>query len=109
HADDFIVDFRVQHLWDETGAEALELVGTGLATREDGRGIRLDRDDFHGGLARFQDFADARDRSAGADARDDDVNLAVGITPDLFRRRFPVDGRIRRIGELLEDDGAGNL
>ena len=23
HADDFIVDFRVQHLWDETGAEAL--------------------------------------------------------------------------------------
>src|SRR6202021_37260 len=35
-------------------------------------------------LARLQNLADAGYRPAGADARDDNVDLAVRVVPDLF-------------------------
>ena len=41
HRDDFIDDFGVQDLGDEAGADALNLVGAGLAAGEHRRGRRL--------------------------------------------------------------------
>src|SRR6478735_7001947 len=94
----------VDDLRDEVGAEALDLVGAGLATVED-RGLRrLDGDDLHAGLAGLEDLADTRDGAARADAGDDDVDLAVGVLPDLFGRGLAVDLRVGLVGELPGQD-----
>ena len=45
------------------------------------------------GLRALQHLADAGDRSAGADAGDDDVDLAVGVVPDFLGRRAAMDLR----------------
>ena len=64
---------------------------------------------LHVGLAGLEDLADAGDRAAGADAGDDDVDLAVGVLPDLLRRGLAVDLRVRLVGELAGQDGARTL
>ena len=46
---------------------------------------RLDGDDRHARLLLLQHLADAGDRAAGAHARDEDVDGAVGVLPDLLR------------------------
>ncbi len=51
-------------------------------------------------------MADAGDRTAGADARDDDVDGAIGIVPDFFGRRNLVNIRIGFVFELLRHDRA---
>ena len=45
-------------------------------------------------LARLQHLADAGDRAAGADAGDEDVDLAVRVVPDLLGGGAAVDVRI---------------
>src|SRR6478672_9809976 len=91
---------------DEVGAEALDLVGAGLAAVED-RGLRrLDGDDLHTGLAGLKDLADTRDRAAGADAGDDDVDLAVGVLPDLLGGGLAVDLGVGLVGELAREHPA---
>jgi hypothetical protein len=44
---------------------------------------------------------------------DQDVDLAVGVVPDLFGRGLAVDGRVGRVHELLRDEvaaiGGGHL
>ena len=57
------------------------------------------------GLALLQDLADAGDGSAGADAGDEDVHLAVGVGPDFLGRGGAVDLRVGLVGELLGPDG----
>ena len=57
------------------------------------------------GLAFLQDLADAGDGSAGADAGDEDVHLAVGVGPDFLGRGGAVDLRVGFVGELLGPDG----
>lgn len=44
---------------------------------------RLNRNDLYAGLLVFQILADARDSAAGADACDEDINLAVGVFKNL--------------------------
>ena len=104
--DDLVVDRRVEDLGDEVGADALDLVRAGRAAVEDRRLLRLDGDDLHVGLARLEDLADAGDGAAGADAGDEDVDLAVGVLPDLLGGGLAVDLRVRLVGELAGQDGA---
>src|SRR6478609_4142477 len=104
--DDLVVELGVEDLRDEVGAEALDLVGAGLAAVED-RGLRrLDGDDLHTGLAGLEDLADSRDGAARADAGDDDVDLAVGVLPDLLGGGLAVDLRVGLVGELAREHPA---
>src|SRR5450759_1346050 len=105
HVDDLVVDRGVQDLGDEVRAEALDLVRTRCAAVEDRRLGRLDGDDLHAGLALLEHLTDAGDRPAGADAGDEDVDLAVGVRPDLLGGRLAVDLRVRLVGELTGQHG----
>src|SRR3546814_16854857 len=71
----------------ESGAEALDRVRSGLAARNDGRQGRLDRKDLEVRPMFLGELRDAGDVAAGADAGDQHVD--------------------RRILEVGEDFGAG--
>jgi len=77
--DDLVVDAGVEGLGNEVGADALDLVRTGLAAVEDRGLLGLDADECDLGLALLEGAADAGDRAARADRRDDDVDRAVGV------------------------------
>ena len=65
--------------------------------------------DLNAGLRCLEHLADAGDRAAGADAGDEDVDLAVGVVPDLLGGGLAVDLRIGRVLELLRHEGVGRL
>ena len=100
----------VQHVGDEPGADALDLVRAGperllVPQLADHRRVdRLDRDDLDRRLAALEHLAAAGDRAAGADAADQDVDLAVGVAPDLLGGRPAVDLRVGRVLELLRHE-----
>jgi hypothetical protein len=77
------------------------------AARQHRRGIGFNGDHLHRRLPGLEDLADAGDRAAGADAGDEDVDLPIGIAPDLLGGCAAMDGRIGRILELLRDEIAG--
>ena len=83
------------------------MCGPGAPPERTGEFLRFDRDHAHARLARLQNLANPGDRPASADARDDNVNLAVRIVPDLLRRGAAVDLRIGGVFELLRHDRAG--
>ena len=107
---DLVDDVRVQVLGDEAGADPLDLVTAGLERlalhllRDDRRGDRLDRDRLEARLARLDDLGHAGDRAAGADAGDEDVDLAVGVLPDFLGGGRAVDLRVGGIFELLRHE-----
>ena len=105
----FIVQFRVQDFRNKTGADALNLMGACPAFGQYGRVCRFQRNDFHVGILFFQVFAGARHRAAGADARDKDVNLAVGVLPDFGACGGFMDGRVGRVHKLSGDKAVGNF
>ena len=105
--DDFVDHAAVEDGGNETGADALNLVRAGLPAGENGRILRFDRDDLHARLARLQNLADAGDRPAGADAGDDNIDLAVGVVPDFLGCRAAVDFRVGGVFELLRHHRAG--
>src|SRR5579863_1436752 len=89
---DDLVDHRaIEDRGDEAGADPLGLVRAGRAAGEDRRVFRLDRDHADARLPRLEHLADAGDRAASADARDNKVDLAVGVVPDLLGRRPAVN------------------
>jgi hypothetical protein len=57
------------------------------------------------GVALLQAFAATRDRSAGADAGHQHVDLAARLVPDLLGRRAAVDLGVRGVRELVGDVG----
>ena len=59
---------------------------------------------FTVGLRDFEHFAHAGDRAAGADAGDEDVDLAVGVAPDFLGRGLAMDFGIGRVLELLRHE-----
>src|SRR5262249_49611020 len=99
--DELVVDLAIEDAGDEAGADALDGVEAGLAAGEDGGAGGLDGDDADAGELLLQDFADAGDRAAGADAGDEGVEPAGGVVQDLEGGRAAVDVRIRGIVELL--------
>src|SRR5262245_30179795 len=82
--DDLVDDLRVQDAGNEAGTNALDAMRRGshrLARhllRDDGAVDWLDSDGLEARLALFDDLADAGDGAAGADAGDEDIDLAVG-------------------------------
>ena len=79
----------------------IEMVhGTGLTTVEDGGLGGLHGDHLHARLALLEHLADARDGATGADAGHDDVDVAVGVGPDLLGGRAAVDLGVGGVGEL---------
>ena len=82
------------------------LSGSCVAELGDDRRVdRLDGDDLDAGLAALEHLAAAGDRAAGADAADEDVDLAVGVAPDLLGGRLAVDLGVGRVLELLGHEG----
>src|ERR1700731_1078430 len=77
------------------------------AARQDGARSGFDGDDLESGQARLQRLADAGDRATGADAGDEDIQLAAGVAPDLLGRGAYMDGRIGRVLELLRHEAVG--
>ena len=58
------------------------------------------------GLRDFRTWPTPGDGAARADAGDDDVDLAVGVLPDLLGRGLAVDLGVGRVGELAGEDAA---
>src|SRR5262245_22081570 len=114
HLDHFVDDAEVQHVGHEARADALNLVPAGLQRlslhllRDDRAGDRLHRNRLERRFALLDDFADAGDGAAGADAGDEDVDLAVGVAPELFRCGLAMDLGIGRVLELLRHERIRN-
>lgn len=79
----------------------------GLAFREHRGGGGLDGDDLNLGVLLLEELAHAGHGAAGADAGDEDVDLAVGVVPDLGAGRGLVNGRVRGVHKLAGDDAVG--
>ena len=81
----------------------------GGAAGQQGRLGGLNGDDVHVRVLLLENLRDARDGAARANAGDEDVNLAVGVGPDLLAGVRHVGGRVSGVGELGGDDRAGTL
>ena len=81
--DDLIVDLGVQHVGHKAGTDALNLVRARSALAQHGGGSRLNGHDLDVGVLALQVLADTGDGAAGTDAGHEDVDLAVGVLPDL--------------------------
>ncbi len=103
--DDPVDQRGVEDLRDEPRADALDLVRALRLAGEYSRLGRLYGDELHVGLALLEHLTDAGDRAAGADAGDEEVDLTLGIGPDLLGRRLLVDRDVRRVGELAGQNG----
>ena len=89
-------------------APDLPWLRTGLAAFQHGRRLRLNGNNLHVRVELFQTLADARHRSAGTHAGYEDIDLAVGVVPNLLTRGLIVPLRIGGVLKLLQDDAAGN-
>ena len=69
----------------------------------------LDRHDLDVGVLALEVFAHAGQRTAGADARNEDVHGAVGVVPDLGACGRAVRGGVRGVGELTGDEAVRRL
>ena len=63
----------------------------------------LHRDHFYRGFVRLQHLANARDRTASADARDDRIHATLRVVPDFFSRGAAMDVGIGGVLELLRN------
>src|SRR6185437_2129283 len=86
HPDHLVVDLRVQVAGNESGADSLLLVRRRLAAREHRALRRLDGHDVDARLPLAEEAPGAGDRAPRADARDEDLHLAIGVGPDLGAR-----------------------
>ena len=95
--------FEMEIARNESGTGSLDLVRAGLHGLAgegliDDRGcLGLDGDGLEAGLARLEDFGHTSDRTTRTDSGDEDVDLAIGVGPQLFSGGFRVNGRIGRI------------
>ena len=101
HRQDLVIDLGVEDQRHKTGADALDLVRARIAAGQDRAFGWFDGDHFHVGLAFLQHTADAGDRATGADAGHEDIDLTLGIVPDLFGGADAMNLRVGRIFELL--------
>jgi hypothetical protein len=81
--------------------------GPGPPAREHGRRGRLDADDQRARIVGLERLADAGDRAAGADARDEHVDPAVERAQDLGPGADSVRLGIGRVGELVGQEHVG--
>ena len=107
--DDLVDDAPVEDGGDEVRADALDLVRTGRALRQQRRVGRLDGDDLGVGHALLEHLPDTGDGAARADAGDEVVDLALGVAEDLLGRGLAVDRGVGLVLELPREDGARGL
>src|SRR5215211_1393940 len=81
--DDLIVDLAVEHVGYEIRSDALDLVRPRLAGRQKRRLRRLDGHDLELRFDLLEHLSNARDRTSGSDATHQNVDLAVGVLPEL--------------------------
>ena len=102
-----VPDALVKDLGNHVGAQALDLVGSGLALAQQ-RGLGgLDAVDLHPGLLLAQYLAHSGQRAPGADAGHEDVDVASGLLQDLPGRGLAVNLGVGRVGELGGEDRVG--
>ena len=75
-----------------------------MALAEHGGVDGLDGNNLYAGHAGLQHLADAGDGASGADAGDEDVDLAVGVADDLFGCGLAVDLGVRVVLELASEN-----
>ena len=81
YTNDFVVNLGVEYIRNEACADALNLVRAALAGGQDRRGIRLNGNNLDVRVLVLQVLAGAGDGAAGADACNEDINLAIGLLP----------------------------
>src|SRR5688572_2918816 len=94
---DLVVDVAVEYVRHEIGPDALDLVRPRLAGGQEGRLRRFDGHDLELRLELLQYLSDAGDGASGADAPDENVDLAIGVPPKLDGGGPPVDFRVGRV------------
>src|SRR4051812_4403904 len=99
--DNLIVDPAVEHVRDEIGPDALDLVRSRLAGSQEWGFRGLHGHDLKLRFALLQHLSYAGDRATGADATDENVDPAVGVFPKLDGGGPPMDLRVGRVLKLL--------
>src|SRR5205085_2222059 len=98
--DPLVDDLAVERLGDEVLADPLDLPRAGRVARED-RALGVGADHADGGVLLLEVAADARDRPAGADTRDERGHAAPGLLPDLGPGGAVVDLGVGEVAELV--------
>ena len=109
HGDDFIVDLGVQHIGDKACADALDLVCTGSALAQDRGGGGLHSHDLDIRVLALQVLANTGHSATGADACHKEIDLAVGVIPDLGAGGGNMSLGVGGVDELTGDECVGNL
>ena len=107
--EDLVDDAAVQDVRHEVRADALDAVAAGPSLGQHGGVLGLDECDPHVGVSLFEHLADACDRAAGPRSRDEPVDAALGVAPDLLGGRAAVDLGIGGMLELTREDRPGRL
>ena len=105
--DDLVDQLDVHRPGHEVLADALDLVWRDRARVE--RALRVGADDVDRRLALLEVLGDAADRPAGAHARDEHVDRALGLLPDLRAGRPVVGLGVARVEVLVGLKRAGDL
>ncbi len=101
--EDLVEERSVERIRHKTGADALQLVRARFAAGKDRRRSGLHGNYFNTGLLFFQVLRNACYGSAGADARNKNIDFAVGLLPDFRPGRFLVRFRVRRVDKLARE------
>eukprot|EP00128_Syssomonas_multiformis_P009023 Colp12_sorted_trinity150504_noHs@36007 len=102
--DDAVDEGGVAVLRDEAGADALDLVGTGRAAGQHRRLGGLHRNQLQIGVLGTKELRGSGGRAAGANTTDEDVNLALGLVPDLGAGGLSVGLGVVGVVELLKHE-----
>ena len=84
-------------------------MGAGNTLAQHRRGGRLNSHDLDVGVLALEVVADTGHGAAGADTGNEDVDLTVGVLPDLGAGGCLVGGGVGRIDELAGHKGVGDL
>src|ERR1019366_4680121 len=108
HGDDLVNVIPAQNAGNKTASEPLNLVRPRWSAREDCAICRLHGYRLERRLLWFYVFADAGERPARADTRDQKIHAPVRVFPNLGTGSFEVNLRIGRVVKLLEHVGIGS-
>ena len=101
YTDDLVVNLGVEHIRNEACADALNFVRAALAGGQDRRGVRLNGNNLDVRVLVLEVL--------GTDACNKNIDLAVGLLPDLRAGGRIVRGRVCRVDELTRDKAVRGL
>ena len=109
NGDDLVIDLGVQHIGHKACADALNLVRTGHALAQHGGGGRLDSHDLDGGILALEILTHAGHSAAGADTGHKNIDLSIGVLPDLGAGGALVGIGVGRVHKLAGHKAVGDL